>query len=99
MAISRKQRESRSFLVFARNHVFVTIFGVVVPVVLFLAFIGYPIVYTIYLSFFECNGMARVKKLVGLAYYPYLTGDKYLYVPLFISFKWLVVSLCFSVTL
>src|SRR5260370_27570956 len=99
MAISRKQRESRSFLVFARNHVFVTIFGVVVPVALFLAFIGYPIVYTIYLSFFEWNGMAPVKKFVGLANYAYLSGDKYFYVALFNNLKWLVVSLVFPVTL
>src|SRR5271165_7280185 len=99
MAISRKQRESRSFLVFAKNHVFVTIFGVVVPVVLFLCLIGYPIVYTIYLSFFEWNGMAPVKKFVGLANYAYLTGDKYFYVALFNNLKWLVVSLIFPVTL
>jgi ABC-type sugar transport system permease subunit len=99
MAISRKQRESRSFLVFAKNHVFVTIFGVVVPVVLFLCLIGYPIVYTIYLSFFEWNGMAPVKKFVGLANYAYLTGDKYFYVALFNNLKWLVVSLIFPVTM
>jgi ABC-type sugar transport system permease subunit len=99
MAISRKQRESRSFLVFARNHLFVTIFGVVVPVVLFLAFIGYPIVYTIYLSFFQWNGMTPVKKFVGLANYTYLIGDKYFYVALFNNLKWLVVSLVFPVTL
>src|SRR5271167_1767233 len=99
MATSRKQRESRSFLVFATNHVFVTIFGVVVPVVLFLCLIGYPIAYTIYLSFFEWNGMAPVKKFVGLANYAYLTGDKYFYVALFNNLKWLVVSLIFPVTL
>jgi multiple sugar transport system permease protein/raffinose/stachyose/melibiose transport system permease protein len=99
MATSRKQRESRSFLVFARNHAFVTIFGVVVPVLLFLALIGYPIAYTIYLSFFEWNGMAPVKKFVGLANYAYLTGDKYFHVALFNNLKWLFVSLVFPVTL
>jgi ABC-type sugar transport system permease subunit len=99
MAISRKQRESRSFLVFAKNHVFVTIFGVVIPVVLFLSLIGYPIVYTIYLSFFQWNGMAPVKKFVGLANYAYLIGDKYFYVALFNNLKWLAVSLVFPVTL
>src|SRR6202048_3152279 len=99
MAISRKQRESTSFLVFARNHVFVTVFGVVIPVVLFFCFIGYPIVYTIYLSFFQWNGMAPVKKFVGLANYAYLTGDKYFYVALFNNLKWLVVALVFPVTL
>jgi len=99
MANSRKQPEGKSFIVFARNHVFVTIFGVVVPVVLFLSLIGYPIIYTIYLSFFEWNGMAPVKKFVGLANYVYLTHDKYFYVALFNNLKWLVVSLVFPVTL
>jgi raffinose/stachyose/melibiose transport system permease protein len=99
MVTSRKQRESRSFLVFARNHLFVTIFGVVVPVILFLTFIGYPIAYTIYLSFFEWNGMTPVKKFVGLANYAFLTGDKYFYVAFFNNLKWLVVSLVFPVTL
>src|SRR5258708_38266004 len=99
MAISRKQRESRSFLVFARNHVFVTIFGVVVPVVLFLAFIGYPILYTIYLSFFEWNGMTPVKKFVGFANYSYMLGDKYFYISLENNLKWLAVSLAFPVVL
>ena len=59
---SRMSDERTSFVAFARQHVFVTVFGLIVPVVLFLCFIGYPILYTIYLSFFEWNGMTPVKK-------------------------------------
>jgi raffinose/stachyose/melibiose transport system permease protein len=71
--------ERYSFLAFARNHVFVTLFGIVAPVLLFACFIGYPIVYTIYLSFFEWNGMAPTKTFVGLANYSYMFGEIFLY--------------------
>ena len=62
--MSRIDDERYSFLAFARNHVFVTLFGIVAPVLLFACFIGYPIVYTIYLSFFEWNGMAPTKTFI-----------------------------------
>ena len=78
--VSRMSDERTSFVAFARQHVFVTIFGLVLPVVLFLCFIGYPILYTIYLSFFEWNGMTPVKKFVGFANYSYMLGDKYFYI-------------------
>ncbi|MGA7197989.1 MAG: hypothetical protein WBY97_13015, partial [Roseiarcus sp.] len=65
--MSRMDDERDSFAAFARNHVFVTLFGIVVPVLLFVCFIGYPIAYTIYLSFFEWNGMAPTKTFIGLA--------------------------------
>ena len=91
--------ERYSFLAFARNHVFVTLFGIVAPVLLFACFIGYPIVYTIYLSFFEWNGMAPTKTFVGLANYSYMFGDKYFYISLENNLRWLVVSLAFPVVL
>src|SRR6201996_3567179 len=84
---------------FAREHVFVTIFGIVIPLALFAAFIGYPIAYTIYLSFFEWNGMAPSKTFVGFANYAYMLHDKYFYISLENNLKWLVVSLAFPVVL
>ena len=90
---ARMSDERTSFVAFARQHVFVTIFGLVLPVVLFLCFIGYPILYTIYLSFFEWNGMTPVKKFVGFANYSYMLGDKYFYISLENNLKWLAVSL------
>jgi ABC-type sugar transport system permease subunit len=97
--ISRRDDERYSFLAFARNHVFVTLFGIVAPVVLFACFIGYPIAYTIYLSFYEWNGMAPTKPFVGLSNYSYMFGDKYFYISLENNLKWLAVSLAFPVVL
>jgi len=91
--------ERLSFVQFARAHTFVTIFGIIVPLVVFGIFVGYPILYTIYLSFFEWNGMSPTKTFVGLANYEYLIGDKYFYTALFNNVKWLAVSLIFPVTL
>src|ERR1700730_3995443 len=96
---SRISDERTSFVAFARQHVFVTIFGLVLPVVLFLCFIGYPILYTIYLWFFEWNVMTPVKKFVGFANYSYMLGDKYFYIALENNLKWLAGSLAFSVVL
>src|ERR1700733_6965583 len=91
--------EHSSLLEFGRQHVFVTIFGIVIPLALFAAFIGYPIVYTIYLSFFEWNGMAPIKTFVGFANYAYMLHDKYFYISIENNLKWLVVSLVFPVSL
>ncbi len=96
---SRMSDERTSFVAFARHHVFVTLFGLLLPVALFAGFIGYPIVYTIYLSFFEWNGMAPTKKFVGFANYAYMLGDKYFYIALENNLRWLVVSLAFPVVL
>jgi multiple sugar transport system permease protein/raffinose/stachyose/melibiose transport system permease protein len=87
-----------SFVAFARQHTFVAIVGVIVPIVVFCTFVGYPIVYTIWLSFFDWNGMTPAKHFVGLANYAYLFHDKYFYVSLVNNLKWLVVTLLFPVT-
>ncbi|OWK20333.1 hypothetical protein AJ88_31275 [Mesorhizobium amorphae CCBAU 01583] len=99
MASSASRFDDGTFVGFARRHVFVTVFGVAVPLLVFACFIGYPIVYTIYLSFFEWNGMAPQKKFVGFANYAYLLHDKYFYIALVNNAKWLIVSLVFPVSL
>jgi ABC-type sugar transport system permease subunit len=88
-----------SFVAFARQHTFVALFGVVLPMLVFCIFVGYPIVYTIYLSFFEWNGMTPTKQFIGFGNYAYLFHDKYFYVSLANNFKWLAVTLLFPVTL
>ena len=50
--------ERTSLIRFAQNHKFVTFFGILVPLAVFAVFVGYPIVFTVYLSFFDWNGMA-----------------------------------------
>jgi ABC-type sugar transport system permease subunit len=84
---------------FAREHKFVTIFGIVVPLAVFMLFVGYPIIYTVYLSFFKWNGMSATKTFVGLDNYRYLINDSYFYTALFNNAKWLGVTLVFPVML
>ncbi len=98
MATARGDK-NLSLLAFARQHLFVTLFGIFIPIALFACFIGYPIGYTIYLSLFEWNGMAPTKTFVGLANYSYMLGDNYFYISLVNNLKWLIVSLGFPVVL
>jgi len=82
---------------FARDHIFVTVFGVAVPLALFACFIGYPICYTIYLSFFKWNGMSPIKRFIGADNYVYLIHSQEFYLAVLNNVKWMVVSLCFPV--
>lgn len=79
------------------NHVFVAIFGMIVPVLIFVVFVGYPIVYTIVLSFYEWNGAAADKTFVGLQNYQDMLQDKYVLTSLKNNARWLVVTLFFPV--
>lgn len=76
---------------------FVLFFGMIVPVVVFLVFVGYPIVYTLILSFHEWNGASADRTFIGLANYQALLHDKYVWVGLQNNAKWLAVSLAFPV--
>ena len=70
---SRMSDERTSFVAFARQHVFVTLFGRRrCRSSCSLLSSAIPIVYTIYLSFFEWNGMTPTKKFVGFANYAYM---------------------------
>jgi ABC-type sugar transport system permease subunit len=92
--------ERTSFIRFAQNHKFVTFFGILVPLAVFAVFVGYPIVFTVYLSFFDWNGMAPQKTFVGLQNYGYLLfSDKYFYTALLNNVKWVGVTLFFPVLL
>ena len=93
------REDSGSLVAFVRQHVFVSVFGLALPLVLFAAFIGYPIVYTIYLSLFEWNGMTPAMKFIGLGNYATLLDDHYVRVALVNNLRWLVVALAFPVTL
>jgi ABC-type sugar transport system permease subunit len=92
--------ERTSLIRFAHTHKFVTFFGILVPLTVFAIFVGYPIVFTIYLSFFDWNGMAAEKTFVGLQNYRYLlVSDKYFYTALLNNVKWVGVTLFFPVLL
>ncbi len=99
MASSVAPGSAGGIIEFARDHKFVAIFGIAVPLSVFMLFVGYPIIYTIYLSFFKWNGMSATKTFVGLQNYRYLITDSYFYTALFNNVKWMGVTLAFPVTL
>lgn len=76
---------------------FVAIFGVGTPLLVFIVFIGYPILYTIHLSFFAWNGAAAEKVFVGVDNYVTMFNDHYVWVSLQNNVRWLLVSLGFPV--
>lgn len=97
MTTSDRSGESPGFFAFAREHTFVTIFGILMPLAVFAVFVGYPILFTIYLSLFEWNGMTPEKTFVGLENYRYMLGDSHFHIALINNFKWLAVTLAFPV--
>lgn len=80
-----------------RHHGFVVVFGMILPVAIFLIFVGYPIVYTVFLSLHDWNGAAAEKTYVGLQNYKELIGDRYVWVSLKNNARWLAVTLIFPV--
>ena len=80
----------------ARKHKLVFIFGLVFPVLVFAAFVGYPIVYTIYLSFHKWDGISDVIKFVGLGNFSALLHDPAFGVAFANTAKWTVGALFFS---
>ena len=99
MASSASPNGITGIIDFARHHKFVAIFGIAVPLAVFMLFVGYPIIYTIYLSFFKWNGMSPTKTFIGLENYRYLIKDSYFYTAMFNNAKWLGVTLVFPVAL
>lgn len=87
----------RTILDWLIANAFVAIFGMAIPVLIFVIFVGYPIAYTIFLSFHEWNGATPVKTFVGLKNYHDLINDTYVWTALKNNVRWLVVTLFFPV--
>lgn len=79
------------------RNAFVGIFGMVVPVAVFVLFVGYPIVYTIFLSFHEWNGATVTKTFIGLDNYKMMLDDGYVWVAIKNNARWLALTLFFPV--
>jgi multiple sugar transport system permease protein/raffinose/stachyose/melibiose transport system permease protein len=58
-----------------RRHKFVYLAGVGLPIVIFITFVGIPILYTLYLSFFNWDGIGTHKTFVGIENYQTLVQD------------------------
>jgi ABC-type sugar transport system permease subunit len=79
-----------------RQHRTIFILGVVLPLVIYLVFVGYPIAYTIFLSTQEWDGFSAVIKSVGLQNYRDLMRDPDFWVAAENTIKWTIGTLIFT---
>jgi len=79
-----------------RKHWFVYLAGVLLPVALYGTFVGYPLVYSVYLSFVDWNGLSANMKFVGLSNYSELFHDSIFWDSLKNTLKWIVGAIIFA---
>ena len=77
-----------------RKDVFV--FGVVLPLAIYVLFVGYPVAYTLYLSFCQWDGFSKVVTYVGLQNYTLLFEDPDFWTALTNTIAWTLGTLFFS---
>ncbi len=82
--------------IFSR-HKFVYLAGVVLPVILYAIFVGYPIVNTIFLSLFRWNQIGIQKVWIGIQNYRQLFRDANFYLSLVNTAKWTALTLLIPV--
>jgi raffinose/stachyose/melibiose transport system permease protein len=71
------------------------VFGIFLPLILFIIFIGYPMLNTIYLSLFDWNGITTTMKFIGFQNYIKLIHDSHLALSLTNNLLWFVLTLIF----
>ncbi len=79
-----------------RRHRTIFGLGVVLPFAIYLAFVGYPIAYTLYLSTQQWDGFSSVVSCVGLQNYRELLHDPDFWVSMENTIKWTVGTLLFT---
>jgi len=89
---SRSARQWRAF----KKHWFVYVAGVLLPVMLYAVFVGYPLVYNVYLSFVDWNGLSATMKFVGLSNYNELFHDSIFWDSLKNTLRWVVGAIVFA---
>lgn len=82
-----------------RKHSFISLLGVVVPLIIFVIFAGYPILYNLFLSFTKWNGLSPEIKLIGLNNYIELVRDPIFLLSFVNTLKWTILSLILSLGL
>jgi ABC-type sugar transport system permease subunit len=80
-----------------RRHWFKLTFGIIIPFILYVIFIGYPILNTIYLSLFRWNGITVDKEFIGLDNYAAMLQDPSFRLPLINNLIWFGMTLVFPV--
>lgn len=82
-----------------RKHAFISLVGVLVPLIVFVIFAGYPIFYNALLSFTKWNGLSPDIKPVGLHNYFELAKDPIFILALTNTLKWTILTLIISLGL
>ncbi len=82
-----------------RRHKFVYLVGVAVPLLIFISFVGIPILYTIFLSLFEWDGIGFEKTFIGIENYRSLMSDKNLLLSLRNTTIWTLATLTIPVSI
>ena len=79
-----------------RKHWIVYVAGVLLPLALYAAFVGYPLVYNVYLSFVEWNGLSATVKFVGFGNYAELLRDTIFWDSLKNTLRWVAGAILFA---
>ena len=78
---------------FMANRGFVLAFGIILPVAVYIVFVGWPILFNVYLSFTKWNGLAPDVIFVGFDNYVRLFGDPGFRGAFLNSLKWALLAL------
>ena len=90
---ARRTRRRETRLEVLKRRWFAYVFGLVVPVAIYAIFVGYPLLYSVYLSFVKWDLFAPHKEWVGLANYRDLWGDAQFWHALGGTVKWTIGTL------
>ena len=80
-----------------RRDWFKYVFGIFIPLILYLVFIGYPILNTVYLSLFDWNGITVDKQFIGLGNFIELAQSPNFRLSLSNNLIWFGLTLIFPV--
>jgi raffinose/stachyose/melibiose transport system permease protein len=90
--ISRPAGHWRAF----KKHWVVYVAGVLLPLILYCIFVGYPLVYNVYLSFVDWNGLSAHMKFVGFSNYTELFHDSIFWDSLTNTLRWVAGAIIFA---
>jgi ABC-type sugar transport system permease subunit len=93
---ARRRPSLKARLREVRRHPLVFVFGLVLPLGIYIAFVGYPIVYNVWLSFHEWDGISSVAKYVGLENYRTMFHDSNFWLSFKNTVKWTIGTLLFT---
>jgi ABC-type sugar transport system permease subunit len=97
-AHSKSDRPRRFVGLFSQRFV-ILLLGIGLPLFVYALFVGYPIIYNVYLSLTRWNGLSPRIDFVGLSNYRQLPSDRNFYLSLLNTLQWAGISLIIHVVL